>query len=137
MGAMSGPSVLKKVLTKGKPIPQPQITGANLVPTSGTSIKLDWKLPEDTKSSRQINWRYAVYYGTNDMKMVSEGPRFNTSQTNAKVSGLHACESYSFVVAIIGPKGFGPPSSPFTRATKFSPGAPPKNLQVRGQNLPT
>ena len=128
MGAMAGPSVLKKIITKGQPVPSVEITDASLVPGAGTSIKLTWKLADDTKTA---NWKYAVYYGTNEMEMVSEGPRVNTSQTTVKVEGLHACESYSFVVCIIGPKGFGPPSSPFTKSTKFSAGAPPKNLQVR------
>ena len=48
---------------------------------------------------------------------------------------LHACESYSFVVAIVGPKGFGPPSNPVSTSTKFAAGAPPKNLQVMNDNV--
>ena len=113
--------------TNGNALPKPEITEANLVPTSGTTIKLTWKLPEDAKKE---GWTYAIYYGLNMQEIISEGPRQNTTETTAKVSGLHACESYSFVVSIIGPKGFGLPSKPKTQSTKFAAGAPPKNLQV-------
>ena len=109
-------------------MPKVEITEANLVPTSGTTIKLTWKLPEGTKNE---GWTYAIYYGMKMTELISEGPRLNTTQTTAKVAGLHACESYSFVVAIIGPKGYGPPSNPKSQSTKFAAGAPPKNLQVK------
>lgn len=45
-----------------------------------------------------------------------------------------SCESYSFAVAIVGPEGYGRPSQPVVKNTKFSPGAPPKNLQVSRNN---
>ena len=48
-----------------------------------------------------------------------------------------SCESYAFVVAVLGSKqnggkwgGFGPGSDPYTKETKYSVGAPPKNLQA-------
>merc|ERR1719447_213641 len=129
MGPMSGPSVHKQVKTYGNPLPKPEITEAKLVPTSGTTIKLSWKLPDDAKKD---GWIYAIYYGMKMTEIISEGPRFNTTPgvTTFKVPKLHACESYTFVVAIVGPKGFGPPSNPVSTSTKFAAGAPPKNLQA-------
>ena len=116
--------------TTGKTLPKPEITEANLVPTSGTTIKLTWKLSDDDAKNNEGSWNYAIYYGMKMPEIISEGPRLNTTQTTAKLTGLHACESYSFVVAIIGPKGYGPPSDPVSESTKFAAGAPPKNLQV-------
>ena len=124
LGSLSGPSVLKNVQTLGKALPKPQISKANLAPTAGTSIKLTWN-----KAKGQA-WTYAVFYGRNIEEMITEGVRQTTTDTSLQIDRLHACESYTFVVAISGPKGMGPPSPPFSKSTKFSPGAPPKNLQV-------
>ena len=46
-----------------------------MVPTSGTTIKLSWKLPDDAKKD---GWIYAIYYGMTMTEIISEGPRFNT-----------------------------------------------------------
>ena len=124
LGSLSGPSVLKNVQTLGKALPKPQISKANLAPTAGTSIKLTWN------KAKGQPWTYAVFYGRNIEEMITEGVRQTTTDTSLQIDRLHACESYTFVVAISGPKGMGPPSPPFSKSTKFSPGAPPKNLQV-------
>ncbi len=126
-GNLTGPATLKRVTTAGKSLPRPEIREVSVVPTAGTSIKLTWNLPEDAKTNSQ--YVYAVYYGMNVREMISNGPRLNTTETTVRVSGLHACESYSFVVLILGPKGYGPPSAPFTRSTKFAAGAPPKVIE--------
>ena len=125
LGSLSGPSVLKKVQTLGKALPKVEISKANLTPTSGTSIRLSWNKAKGTQ-----DWTYAVFYGRNMVEMISEGVKATTKETSITVERLHACESYTFVVAIHGPFGMGPPSPPFSKSTKFSPGAPPKNLQV-------
>ena len=70
-----------------------------------------------------------MYYGVN-YKEILTGTPLTTKDTTITVKDLHACEKYSFVVAIVGPQSFGPPSVPIAVSTKFSPGAPPKNLQV-------
>ena len=123
---LAGPNSLKPVSTSGKPLPTPIDIEGQLSPTSGTSIKLSWNLPNDTKNR---NYVYGVYSGVN-YKEILTGDPVNTTDTTIMIKGLHACEKYSFVVAIVGPQSFGPPSVPIAVSTKFSPGAPPKNLQV-------
>ena len=127
MGDMSGPNVLKHVDTSGKRLPTPNITSANVSPKSGTSIKLTWELPKDSKSQ---SFEYVVYYGLNFKELLRRNQNVTTDKTSITVDKLHACESYSFIVAIRGPRGFGPPSVPYVKSTKYSPGAPPKNLEV-------
>ena len=58
------------------------------------------------------------------------GRRNTTNSSSFTVRHLDACQSYSFVVAIVGDKGYGPPSAPLSKLTKYSPGAPPKNLKA-------
>ena len=123
---LAGPNSLKPVSTSGKPLPTPIDIEGQLSPTSGTSIKLSWNLPNDTKNR---NYKYGVYYGVNYKEILTGDPE-TTTDTTIMIKGLHACEKYSFVVAIVGPQSFGPPSVPISVSTKFSPGAPPKNLQV-------
>lgn len=131
-GNLTGLSTIKIVKTNGRQLPRPDITNAQLSPYSGTAIKLTWDLPPDTKDDdNAVTWNYGVFYGTSQSDLINGGQRATTTDTSFTVSGLHSCESYSFVVAIVGPKGFGPPSAPHTKATKYSPGAPPKNLKAR------
>jgi len=42
----------------------------------------------------------------------------------------HACQNYQFIVAIADERGYGPASVPISKTTKYSPGAPPKNLKA-------
>lgn len=57
-----------------------------------------------------------------------------TRDTGLTVRGLQACQSYAFAVSVVGPVGFGPASEPATVETKYSPGAPPRDLKVRKDN---
>ena len=129
---MAGPNIIRQVQTYGKTLPRPTIIEAAISQTSGTAIKLTWNLPNDTKKR---SFTYGVYYGVNMVEMLTGGQRINTTKTTVTVKDLHACESYSFVVAIVGPAGsasgpYGPPSTPVEKSTKYNPGAPPKNLKV-------
>jgi len=123
-----GPSERVVARTLGKSLPRPIITDAQVTPESGTSIKLSWRLPDDEK--RTSGWNYGIFYGTNYEDLLVNGRRNVTDGSSFTVRHLDACESYSFVVAIVGPKGFSLPSAPFTKLTKYSPGAPPKNLKA-------
>ena len=125
---VAGPSQRVVARTSGKSLPRPFITDAQVTPESGTSIKLSWCLPDDEK--RTTGWNYGIFYGTNHEDLLLNGRRYVTNSSSFTVRHLDACESYSFVVAIVGPKGFSLPSSPFTKLTKYSPGAPPKNLKA-------
>lgn len=56
-----GPELQIQVITDGTVLPEvPSIQG-KLVKEIGTSVKLTWDLPKD---SRKITWKYGVYYGT-------------------------------------------------------------------------
>ncbi len=125
---VAGPSERVLARTTGRSLPRPKITDAQITPESGTSIKLSWQLPEDEK--RTSGWTYGIYYGTNQEDMLLHGYKNTTDGFSFTVKHLTACESYSFVVAIVGDQGFSLPSAPFTKLTKYSPGAPPKNLKA-------
>lgn len=124
-----GPEVRISMKTIGKKFPKPIITDAQVSPESGISIKLTWELPEDEK--RQSGWTYAIFYGTSEDDLLSNGLRNTTNENSFTVRHLEACQSYSFVVVIIKNESFGPPSAPFTRSTKYSPGAAPKNIKAK------
>ena len=138
LGNLTGPDSVKYFKTFGKSYPRPIITEAKITAESATAIKLTWRLPEDFKGLGS-QYSYGIFYGLDQADLVSSGRRLKVNRgqgTSAKVSGLHACESYSFVVAIIDDRQgegeiYGPPSQPFTEATKYSPGAPPKHLTAR------
>jgi hypothetical protein len=125
---VAGPVERVLAKTSGKSLPKPIITDAQVSPESGTSIKLSWKLPDDEK--RTTGWTYGIFYGANHETLLLSGQRNVTDGQSFTVRHLDACESYSFVVAIVGPKGFGLPSNVFTKQTKYSPGAAPKNLKA-------
>jgi hypothetical protein len=125
---VAGPSERVMATTAGKSLPRPVISDAQVTPESGTSIKLTWKLPDDEK--RTAGWTYGIYYGTNHEDLLLNGRRNVTDGQTFTVRHLDACQSYSFVVAVVGPKGVGLPSAPFTKLTKYSPGAAPKNLKA-------
>lgn len=123
-----GPAERVQARTSGKSLPKPIITDAQVTPESGTSIKLSWKLPDDEK--RLTGWTYGVFYGSNYETLLQNGQRNVTDGDSFTVRHLEPCESYSFVVAVVGPKGFGLPSNVITKQTKYSPGAAPKNLKA-------
>ena len=130
-GAASGRPSRLEVTTTGRKLPQPVITDAQLG-TLGTTVKLSWKLADDEK--RTEGWVYGIYYGT-DAKRLLENAKARaktstTNQTTHSLEGLGSCESYSFVVCIIGPNGTGPASKVYTKSTKFAPGDAPKNLRA-------
>lgn len=128
LGNETGPWARKQVSTTGRPLPRPEITDAKVTVRSATSIKLTWKLPEDEK--RKTKWTYGIFYGISYADMTSKGLRASADSTSFTVQHLDACESYSFVVSVIGPFGFGPASPPFAVSTKYSAGAPPKELKA-------
>ncbi len=119
------------VQTPGKSPPKPIITDAQITPDSGTSVKLSWKLPDDEKR-QGVNWTYRIYYGTTAAELLEQSRRVNltTMETTQTVKKLSSCQSYSFVVCIVGPMGTGAASNVFTARTKYAPGAPPKNLKA-------
>jgi hypothetical protein len=121
-----------EVTTPGRALPQPIIADAQITPDRGTSIKLTWKLAADEK--RKDGWTYGIYYGTTATELLEmsrlRSADMTTQDTTKTISGLDSCESYSFVVCIVGPSGTGQASKVFTKSTKYSPGAPPKNLMA-------
>jgi hypothetical protein len=63
--------------------------------------------------------------------MLCAGPKQRTSNLNATITDLEACETYMFAVGVIGPLGLGPLSDdPVLASTRFNVGAAPKNLEV-------
>jgi len=69
--------------------------------------------------------------------MLNAGPKQRTSNLNATITDLEACETYMFAVGVVGPIGLGPLSeNPVFASTQFNVSAAPKNLEVssRPQN---
>ena len=63
--------------------------------------------------------------------MLCTGPKQRTSNLNATITDLEACESYMFAVGVVGPLGLGPLSDdPLSVSTSFNASAAPKNLEV-------
>jgi hypothetical protein len=128
-GNRTGPTARYDLTTVGRSLPKPIITEAQISPESGTSIKLSWKLPDDEKRRNNVSWTYGVFYGRNEGELLRSGIRANVSDRKSfTVEHLQSCESYSFVVAVTGPEGIGPASDPVSKVSKYSPGAPPKNV---------
>ena len=136
-GTLSGPPSRVQVRTPGKKLPRPNINDAIISAQSANAIKLTWTLEADEK--RKEGWQFGVFYGLkqSDLSVV----RNVTHDTSFTVTGLESCESYTFVVAVVGsgPESqtnsgrigsFGPPSPFYSKATKYSAGAPPKHLKA-------
>ena len=69
------------------------------------------------------------------MFMLYAGPKQRTSNLNATITDLEACETYMFAVGVVGPLGLGPLSEDMLSAlTRFNVSAAPKNLEVSAQN---
>jgi hypothetical protein len=66
--------------------------------------------------------------------MLGAGPKQRTSNLNATITDLEACENYMFAVGVVGPLGLGPLSELLFASTKFNVSAAPKNLEVSSQN---
>jgi hypothetical protein len=63
--------------------------------------------------------------------MLCAGPNLRTSNLNATITDLEACETYMFAVGVVGPLGLGPLSDyPLSASTRFNVSAAPKNLEV-------
>jgi len=138
---MTGPQAVHKVRTPGKKLPRPTITDARVSVTSANAIKLSWSLDADEKR-RDAGWNYAVFYGLKQSEL--NVVRNVTSDNTMTVRDLESCASYTFAVAIVGGAedeadqttndgshgAFGPPSQFYPKATKYSAGAPPKNLRA-------
>ena len=133
----AGPPSLYHVKTPGRKLPQPIVQSAAV---KGSSVKLTWGLKFDEKRKNAKTWQYGVFYGLNQRELRTL--RNTTTDLSMTVTGLQSCESYTFIVAIVGPSkqiggefgGFGPPSEPFTKATKYDVGAPPKHLKALVQD---
>ncbi len=129
-GTNVGPPNRVSASTPGKPLPRPEFTKANLTPESGTAIELEWKLPDE--ETEKQGWNYTVYYGLSLFDILAgNNTKSVFNATSVTIDHLVSCESYIFVVAIVGPRGFGPASRPLTNSSKYSPGAAPKNLAVK------
>ncbi|KAG8226274.1 hypothetical protein J437_LFUL004831 [Ladona fulva] len=122
-----GPSSTISVKTDGVPLPTIQSLKAEILKSQGTTVKLSWDPPKD---SRKEKWVYGIYYALNISDLFI-GPKFTTREMSFTVKGLEACESYIFDVALVGPLGHGPLSSrPRNLITQFDELAPPKYLRV-------
>lgn len=140
IGGMVGPdSTRVSVSTTGKKLPKVIITDAAVF-KSANSIKLTWKHPPEDKN--KDGWNYAIFYGVR--KPEWSVVRNITSEKSFTVSKLEYCESYVFFVAVVDKKSstgskfgiLGPLSDAYSKETKYSPVARPKNanglLSVNG-----
>uniref|UniRef100_T1H8D0 Sortilin-related receptor n=1 Tax=Rhodnius prolixus TaxID=13249 RepID=T1H8D0_RHOPR len=91
----------------------------------GTSAKLHWESPKDTRKEK---WNYGIYF-SKIPKALFDAVKIDTTNTSVTVHNLEACESYLFDVSVLGPLGQGPLSaSPVSVVTEYNAKAPPKNL---------
>lgn len=125
---LEGPSHSIVVKTTGSRLPIPIITHYDLVPQEGTSVKLSWEFHPKSKSDTK--WDFGIFYGASYYEMVRKANPIKTDKTSYTVSNLNACQSYNFVVLVVGPKGIGNPSEHVTISTKYSPRSSPKNVTV-------
>ncbi|XP_026686698.1 sortilin-related receptor [Diaphorina citri] len=114
------------VTTTGVPLPSINELHGELAKAQGTTVKLSWEAPKD---SRKIKWTYGIYYATS-IKDLFLGHKISTEKLSYTIRDLGACEYYSFSVGIIGPNGIGPLSVPVNVATEFNNRSPPKRINV-------
>ncbi|RZF33370.1 hypothetical protein LSTR_LSTR011904 [Laodelphax striatellus] len=120
------------VKTKGLELPTVQNLTVELEKGHGNLVKLTWSAAASDNYKSISQWQYGIYYGLDLKSLFTNGPQLTTHNTSIVVSGLAACESYVFDVAVTGPSGPGPLSaSPRTIVTQFDERAPPKHLRVR------
>ncbi|XP_067011986.2 sortilin-related receptor isoform X2 [Anabrus simplex] len=123
-----GPTSTVTAKTEGIPLKEVNQLVASLVKGHGTTVFLQWKAPQDNRTS---NWTYGIYYAINPKKLF-EGPKATTQNLNFTVPHLAACESYVFDVGVVGPLGSGPlsDSPPAHVFTQFNMNAAPKNVRA-------
>ncbi|RZC34546.1 sortilin-related receptor-like [Asbolus verrucosus] len=120
-----------QVITNGIPLPDVLSIQGIVVKEMGTTVKLSWERPKD---SRKVSWTYGVYYGIDEEELF-EKPRLQTTNLTANVNNLQACEVYTFKVGVVGPYGYGPlSSSHVVVTTSLNKKAPPKKLIVSEDN---
>lgn len=92
-------------------------------------MRLDYKLQGVLTSASQTDYKYGIFYGLKQSEMgILRNETFDNSFV---VHSLESCESYTFMVAVVGnatSRFYGLPSPPFSKETAFSPGAAPKRL---------
>ncbi|XP_025834721.1 sortilin-related receptor-like isoform X2 [Agrilus planipennis] len=111
----------------GIPLPEVPNVEAQVIKEMGTSVKLSWDRPKD---SRKVKWVYGVYYGTT-LTEVLEGSHINTTNLTVTVSDLEACENFMFMIGVVGPLGIGRLSSRSPHVTtQVNKQSPPKKLKV-------
>ncbi len=94
-----------------------------------TSMRVKWTLPDGYKAR---DYDYTVFYGIKMDEIMHKKNKLEvkSGDTEVTIDKLASCENYLFVVAITGPKSISHVSNPISKATKYSPGAPPKGLKV-------
>uniref|UniRef100_A0A8D9B9P9 Sortilin-related receptor n=1 Tax=Cacopsylla melanoneura TaxID=428564 RepID=A0A8D9B9P9_9HEMI len=121
-----GRSSVINVKTTGEPLPRITVLHAELAKAQGTTVKLSWDAPKD---SRKVKWTYGIYYATST-KDLFLGHKLSTEKLSYSIRDLGACESYSFSVGIVGPVGLSILSAPVNVHTEFNNRAPPKRINV-------
>jgi len=129
----TGQSASITVKTDGKTLPQVSgLTTATSNPNL-TTVELSWGAAKDDDYKEK--WEYGVYYGLSAADLQS-GPKLRTSNLNATITDLEACETYMFAVGVVGPLGLGPLSDDtLFGPTRFNESAAPKNLEVSSRFL--
>lgn len=116
------------VKTDGKPLPQVSGLKRDTSKPLQNTLVLSWDAAKHDDYKEK--WEYGVYYGLNAAELLS-GPKQRTSNLNATITDLQACETYMFAVGVIGPLGAGKLSDhPLLASTSFNVSAAPKNLEV-------
>ncbi|XP_060532386.1 sortilin-related receptor-like isoform X2 [Cylas formicarius] len=129
---IEGPHKFISAYTVGTPLPVIKSTQAIILKEIGTTVKLSWERPE--KNSK-ISWVYGVYYGIDEEQLYKKA-MLRTTNLSITIPNLGACETYMFLVGIIGPHGYGPLSDKILSVrTSENPRAPPKNVRVGSNPL--
>lgn len=117
------PSSISSILP-GTALPEvPKVTSTEL----SDSVLVTWSIPNAIAIK---NLTYGIYYGTT-MEELYEAPKLTTSELQAKLMDLLACESYLISVGIVGPVGPGPLASPTIQETKYNERKPPRNVTAK------
>jgi len=130
-GHSSGPAEQYfSVTTRGQSLPTIKIVDIRLVTDEVTAVQLVWQPPPQKPD---VEWEYAIYYGTTERELFERGARHFTKDTALTVRHLDACELYFFRVIVSGPFGFGNGHytdlfTVVTTGTDFD--APPKKVAV-------
>lgn len=125
--SLLGPIIYISASTLGVSLPEVGTPDTMVNKDIGTSVKLSWDIPKDT---RKVAWVYGIYYGVSEDELLAKS-RLNTTNLTATVTKLLACEGYMFGVGIVGPYGVGPVShAPAYVRTYGNRKAPPKGVTV-------